>query len=1103
MGSVRCYKCNNYGHYASTCPKKAKPNVSLVSRSKKSCSSNELELNHNTIIVPLLINGSKIFGSLDTCADVSIIDKSFATLLNIEKTGETELTLAQKDFTITAATCCVAVECNNKKIDAVVCILDLPVGKHFLLGNDIMYLFGIQINGIPIDFTPVARELSDDVSWKNQEVKPTDSQTLRRILHKVKDALDINVKLNRADLCTLKYSVVFLNTGNSAPVNRRQYPLPYNIMPKVQEKLHQWLGEGTIVPAPIECSWNSPLLAVPKKDETGTSTGVRLCLDTRGLNMCLADLPYTLPLVKDIFNYISGFVIASRLDLADSFNQLPINQEDQLKTTFTICGERYMFRGAPFGIKTLSAHLQKVLAILLEPIKVFCIHFIDDIIIFSKDEQSHTEHLKAAINLLNKAGLKLRTEKCLWGLKELRLLGHVVNSNSIRADPEKLSSFQSVPTPTTGKEIESFLGVAGYLRDYIPCYAKISAPLEKIRKVKGSVAAVWLPEHDTAIAKIKAVLSSPPFLKLPNYDYPFKVGTDASNCGVGGVLYQEYNDKKHYICLMSKALTPAQRNYPATKKELLAIVLALQHFREWIWGAHFELYTDHMSLVYLLSAKKENQMLSNWFDKLLEYDFSIIHCPGISHVLPDFLSRIYYSTPNLKQKQVNLVATHIPKPLITLADHIKGVLNKEVPADKTQCLEYFHSLNHQGANRLYETIFDAGYYWLEMRRDCDTFVAKCKPCLAYNVSSMGFRPLQSIEAQLPLDHVAVDSFGPFPASSSCGSTAVLLILDITSRFVVLKPIQDKSAATTARCLFETFCLLGFPKIIQSDNGTEFVNSILKAWFDQTGVEHRLITPYHPEANGAAERHVGLSKTLLFKLINSDLSDWASFLPAVQYGLNIRISSRHKSTPFSLMFGRAANTLKSYLDVSSHPLSEEQLLQRSKLIIDSIYPSIFEMSKDYGKKSASYFNKSKKIVDSFKVGDFIMLKNINKKRKGDAIWLGPYSIAKVHDSGTYSLKDRTNSLMKTRVSQKHIKLVKSKLNENETQSFEIGAILDHRGKGSKREYFVSWKGYPESENSWIPLENFDTMDLVDAYHRAPTLVECATSKVGRKHLKKCN
>ena len=122
-----------------------------------------------------------------------------------------------------------------------------------------------------------------------------------------------------------------------------------------------------------------------------------------------------------------------------------------------------------------------------------------------------------------------------------------------------------------------------------------------------------------------------------------------------------------------------------------------------------------------------------------------------------------------------------------------------------------------------------------MRQDCTKFVAKCKPCLSYNVSAAGFRPLRSIEAELPLDHVAVDSFGPFPASKTCGSTNVVLILDIASRFVILKPVRDKSASCTAQVLYEVFCLVGFPKIIQSDNGTEFVNSILSAWFSQTGV----------------------------------------------------------------------------------------------------------------------------------------------------------------------------------------------------------------------------------------------------------------------------
>ena len=249
----------------------------------------------------------------------------------------------------------------------------------------------------------------------------------------------------------------------------------------------------------------------------------------------------------------------------------------------------------------------------------------------------------------------------------------------------------------------------------------------------------------------------------------------------------------------------------------------------------------------------------------------------------------------------------------------------------------------------------------------------------------------------------------------------------------------------------------------------------------------MITAYHPEANGAAERHVGLSKTLLFKLIKSDISDWAAFLPAVQFGLNVRLSVRHKSSPFALMFGRSSNLLKSFIGTCSDHLSEDQLIERSNLIVDAVYPALFEMSKDYGKKSAQHFNKSRKIVPLFNVGDYVMLKNINKRRKGDPVWLGPFKVAEVHGS-SYVLKDRTNSLMKSRVCQKHLKLVKVNIKEMDVESFEIDEILSHRGTGNKREYFVSWRGYPDSENLWIPIDNFDTLDLVDEYHRATSVVK---------------
>ena len=239
-----------------------------------------------------------------------------------------------------------------------------------------------------------------------------------------------------------------------------------------------------------------------------------------------------------------------------------------------------------------------------------------------------------------------------------------------------------------------------------------------------------------------------------------------------------------------------------------------------------------------------------------------------------------------------------------------------VTLDTTRC--------HQGSEQLFKKLFDDGYFWYTMKKDCNDLVATCKKCLAFNVAQSGFHPLSPVTAKLPFDHVAIDLFGPLPASSA-GYTFGLVLTDIATRFVCLAPLKDKTAESVAHSLFPWFCTFGFPKIIQSDNGTEFVNAVVKRLVDKTGIEQRKVTPYHPEGNGAAERHVGLTKTLMFKLASGDLTQWERLLPAVQYGLNARISARHKSTPFSLMFGRKLNALTDYTGTTSDLLSEDELV----------------------------------------------------------------------------------------------------------------------------------------------------------------------------------
>ena len=212
-------------------------------------------------------------------------------------------------------------------------------------------------------------------------------------------------------------------------------------------------------------------------------------------------------------------------------------------------------------------------------------------------------------------------------------------------DPKKLSALKTMPIPQTGKQVSALLGFVNYLRDYIPNYAMIAAPLEKLRKVK-RIGSRWDDSCQKALERFRDVLSSAPVLEFPKDGEQFKVSTDASQLGVGAVLYQVYDDKNHYISFVSTSLNKSQRNYSATRRELLSIIFALKRFYYYLFGTHFELHTDHNSLTYLFTQKHSNYMMLQWFDTLISFSFSVVHCPGIIHVLPDALSRLYAPDPS-------------------------------------------------------------------------------------------------------------------------------------------------------------------------------------------------------------------------------------------------------------------------------------------------------------------------------------------------------------------------------------------------------------------------------------------------------------------------
>jgi hypothetical protein len=232
------------------------------------------------------------------------------------------------------------------------------------------------------------------------------------------------------------------------------------------------------------------------------------------------------------------------------------------------------------------------------------------------------------------------------------------------------------------------------LRAYIPDYAQLSNPLDALRTAKSFTTT---DAQSEAFANLQQAVKQAPFLSNPDPQLPFQVATDASQSGLGAILYQqpEGSDNprdRRYIAFASKSLSGAQKNYPATKRELLAVVFALRAFAHWLFGEHFVLYTDHEALTSMFTKSRPSYTISNWFDVLLEYDFEVRHRPGTKMLLPDILSRLYTPSSNaVDPSGLERRCPHGPA-LAQLA--VRGLSTVENPVAPDQALRRFIKERH-------------------------------------------------------------------------------------------------------------------------------------------------------------------------------------------------------------------------------------------------------------------------------------------------------------------------------------------------------------------------------------------------------------------------
>lgn len=433
--------------------------------------------------------------------------------------------------------------------------------------------------------------------------------------------------LGRTDL--LYHSI---DTGDNRPFRQPLRRHPRAHLPIIDNFVDEMLKNDVIEPV-RDSAWASNVVLVRKRDGS-----LRFCVDYRRLNSLTQKDSFPLPRIDSCLDSLGGSTYFSTLDLRQGYFQLPMAPKDKQKTAFITRRGIWAFKVMSFGLCNAPSQFSRLIEMVLAGLSwEVCLAFLDDIIVFSKDFEQHLERLQLVFDRLMQANLKLKPSKCKLFQTRVQFLGHVISKDGVSPDTEKVDVILKWPIPRNLTEVRAFIGLINYYRKFVKSFAEIARPLHELTR-KGSPF-VWSDGQQQAFDELKQRLVSAPILVQPRDEGGYVLDTDASANAVGAVLSQWQDGELKVIAFASRALSPAERAYCVTRRELLAVVYGLRQFRHYLLAQKFELRTDHSALTYLLKTPEPVGQQARYLDLLAEYNFSIVHRSGSQHGNVDALSR--------------------------------------------------------------------------------------------------------------------------------------------------------------------------------------------------------------------------------------------------------------------------------------------------------------------------------------------------------------------------------------------------------------------------------------------------------------------------------
>lgn len=430
-----------------------------------------------------------------------------------------------------------------------------------------------------------------------------------------------------------------LKDPRSSPVAEPLRQHPYAYLDIIDREVDRLLSANIIAESP-RSTYSSNIVLVKKKAIVpGAPPRYRLTCDFRALNLRLSRICYPNVNAKLVFDSIRGRSFFSQIDISLAFQSIKLNEETNHLTTFVTRRGAYKWLRLPAGIHSGPAVLNHVTqSIFSQWLWSEVLTFADDITIQSYTVEEGIRLLAQVLGRLRSAGLKLKASKCSLLQTQVKILGFLVSKNSLQEDPERIAVVKALPFPRTKREMRAFLGYVNFSRSFYRNLAEITEPLVACLRKSGVVKET--PETMKSFLRLKEIMSSPPILTIFDPNARHYIDCDASNVACGACLIQVDEDGvERIVGYMSKTFSDAERKYCTSRQELLSVIKALSHWRNYVISRPVIVRSDHCALKYLLTSRNLSPQWNRYLDFLADFDIEIQYKPGSQQNVADYLSR--------------------------------------------------------------------------------------------------------------------------------------------------------------------------------------------------------------------------------------------------------------------------------------------------------------------------------------------------------------------------------------------------------------------------------------------------------------------------------